>query len=527
VIYEVYVRSFADADGDGLGDLPGIRSRLPHLRDLGVDAVWLTPFYPSPQVDAGYDVSDYRDVAPEFGTLADFDDLLREAHDLGLRVIVDLVPNHTSSAHPWFRAALAAAPGSAARARYLFRDGRGRNGEEPPNDWQSVFGGPAWTRVVEADGRPGQWYLHLFAQEQPDLDWTNGEVLAEFDAILRFWLDRGVDGFRIDVAHGLAKAPGLPDLDDRFAVAGPAQAGHPYWDQDAVHEVYRRWRRVTDEHPGGVMFVGEVWVQAAERLARYVRPDELHTSFNFSFLLAPWNAPALRSVIDHTIAMLGAVGAPPTWVLSNHDVVRHVTRYGGGPLGTQRARAAALLMLALPGGAYVYQGEELGLPEVEDLPDAVLQDPIFARTGGKRRGRDGCRVPLPWSGRRPSYGFGPSPNAWLPQPESWAELSVEQQAEAPGSMLSLYRDALRYRHVLPALGDGELAWIDADETVLAFRREPGFVCVVNTGTRPLDLEALAGGRRLLLASVGLGAAGRLPPDAAAWFVDDVRSSATG
>jgi alpha-glucosidase len=517
VIYEVYVRSFADADGDGLGDLPGIRSRLPYLRDLGVDAVWLTPFYPSPQVDAGYDVADYRDVDPAFGRLSDFDGLVQDAHELGLRIIVDIVPNHTSSEHRWFRGALAAPPGSARRARYLFRDGRGPTGDQPPNDWHSVFGGPAWTRITEVDGQPGQWYLHLFAPEQPDLDWMNEDVRAEFDSILRFWLERGVDGFRIDVAHGLAKDPEMPDLDPRYAVAGPAIAGHPHWDQDEVHDVYRRWRRVTDEYPGGVMFVGEVWVHSAERLARYVRADELHTSFNFNFLLAPWDATALRTVIDQSISVLSGVGAPPTWVLSNHDVVRHATRYGGGARGTRRARAAALLMLALPGGAYIYQGEELGLPQVDDLPDAALQDPKFVRTGGRDRGRDGCRVPIPWSGRAPSYGFGPSSLAWLPQPETWADLTVERQAEDRSSMLSLYRDALRLRHALPALGDGSMHWIDAGAEVLAFHRDPGFVCAVNLADVPVAVGDVVGERRLLLSSQELDADGLLPSDSAAWF----------
>ena len=399
VIYQIYVRSFADADGDGMGDLPGIRSRLPYLRQLGIDAVWLTPFYPSPQADAGYDVADYRDVDPRFGTLADFDGIVADAHDLGIRVIVDIVPNHTSSDHAWFQAALASAPGSRERARYLFRDGRGQDGSDPPNDWTSSFGGPAWTRVLEADGQPGQWYLHLFDPGQPDLDWMNHEVRDEFESILRFWFDRGVDGFRIDVAHGLAKDPEMPDLAGRFRTR-PAPVGHPHWDQDEVHEVYRAWRLVSDSYPGERAFVGEIWLHTPEQVARYVRPDELHTAFNFHFLLAPWDATAMRAAIDASMGALLDVGAPPTWVLSNHDVVRHVTRYGGGELGRRRARAAALLMFALPGGAYVYQGEELGLDEVEDLPDAVRQDPTFLRTGGERKGRDGCRVPHPVGRRR-------------------------------------------------------------------------------------------------------------------------------
>jgi alpha-glucosidase len=514
VIYQVYVRSFADANGDGVGDLSGIRTRLEYLQQLGVDAIWLNPFYPSPQADAGYDVADYRDVDPRFGSLDDFDSLLRDCHGLGLRVIIDLVPNHTSSEHPWFRAALAAAPQSRERARYMFREGRGRGGGEPPNNWRSTFGGPAWSRVIGADGSSGQWYLHLFAPEQPDLDWTNPEVRAEFESILRFWLDRGVDGFRIDVAHGLAKDPSMPDLEHHFAPNGPAKVGHPYWDQDEVHEVYRAWRRISDSYAGDRTFVAEAWVHTPEQLARYVRPDELHTAFNFGFLLAPWSAPELRAAIDESLGALESVGAPATWVLSNHDVMRHVSRYGGGELGTRRARAAALLMLALPGGAYVYQGEELGLPEVTDLPDEVRQDPVFFRTKGKQRGRDGCRVPLPWSGQTPPFGFGPpGSKPWLPQPRNWASLTVEHQSEDEGSMLALYRRALHLRRELPAL-----EWVLADSSpeVVAFRREPGFVCVVNVGDKPSEPPAEVARLRVVLASGSLDGQ-RIPGATTVWY----------
>jgi len=516
VIYQIYVRSFADADGDGMGDLPGIRSRLPYLRQLGIDAVWLTPFYPSPQADAGYDVADYRDVDPRFGTLADFDGLVADAHALGIRVIVDVVPNHTSSAHAWFQAALATEPGSRERARYLFRDGPATDGDEPPNDWRSSFGGPAWTRVVASDGRPGQWYLHLFDTGQPDLDWMNGEVRAEFESILRFWFDRGVDGFRIDVAHGLAKDPDMPDLAGRFR-PGPAPTGHPHWDQDEVHDVYRTWREISDSYPGERIFVGEVWLHTPEQVARYVRPGELHTAFNFHFLLAPWDATAMRAAIDRSMGALVEVGAPPTWVLSNHDVTRHVTRYGGGEQGRRRARAAALLMFALPGGAYVYQGEELGLEEVEDLPDEVRQDPTFYRTGGTRKGRDGCRVPIPWGGTEPPFDFGPGPTAWLPQPDGWAARTVAAEDGEPGSMLELYRRTLALRRRLPALGDGTMAWIDVAPRVLAFRREPGFVCLVNFLDEPVQLPRDLRDMEVLLSSEPLDRPGVLPPDSATWL----------
>ncbi|WP_089248944.1 glycoside hydrolase family 13 protein [Asanoa hainanensis] len=500
VIYQVYVWSFADSDGDGIGDLEGVRSRLPYLRELGVDAVWLNPFYPSPQADNGYDVADYRDVDPRFGTLADADALIRDAHALGLRIVVDLVPNHTSSQHPWFRAALAAAPGDPARARYLFRDGHGAG---PPNNWTSNFGGRAWTRVPD-----GQWYLHLFAPEQPDLDWTAPEVREEFHDILRFWLDRGVDGFRIDVAHGLAKDPAMPDVSESEAV-------HPHWDLDEVHDVYRGWRRIVDAYPGDRVFVGEIWVQSVERLALYLRPDELHTAFNFAFLTAPFDAAALRTAVDDSMRALDQVGAPPTWVLSNHDVVRHVTRYGGGALGLRRAGAAALLMLALPGSAYLYQGEELGLPEVEDLPDGVRRDPVFTRTAGAEPGRDGCRVPLPWSGASESLGFGPGPASWLPQPRAWEALTVARQTADPGSMLSLYRSALAHRRSIPALASGDLTWLPAPADVLAFRRGTDFLCVVNVGDTPAVVPTSASP---LLSSGVPAADGTLPGATAAWYL---------
>ena len=491
VIYQVYPRSFADGDGDGVGDLVGVRDRLGAIAELGVDAIWLSPFYRSPQVDGGYDVSDHRDVDPLFGTLDDAQGLLDDAHALGLRVIVDLVPNHTSSEHPWFVEALAD-PSGPARARYVFRPGRGDGGELPPNDWHSLFGGPAWGRVDMSDGPPS-WYLHLFAAEQPDLDWTNPEVRAEFVGILRFWLDRGVDGFRIDVAHGLAKDPELPDLEGEFATAGLALVGHPHWDRDEVHEIYREWRRIADDYDGDRVFVAEAYLKSPERLARYVRPDELHTAFNFRFLMAPWQPDELREAIVETLRTHDAVGAPATWVLSNHDVVREVTRYGGGTLGTRRARAAALLMLALPGSAYVYQGEELGLPEVDDLPGHIRQDPTYHRTGGVDPGRDGCRVPLPWEGDTPPFGFSGDRlvEPWLPQPLAWSRLTREAQRAEPDSMLRLYLDALaRRRSVVAAAPGPELRWLDQGDHVLAFERPGGFVSVTNLGAEPVELAGL-------------------------------------
>ncbi|WP_460445275.1 glycoside hydrolase family 13 protein [Angustibacter aerolatus] len=533
VIYQVYPRSFADGDGDGVGDLPGIIARLPHLAELGVDALWLSPFYVSPQADAGYDVADYRDIDPVFGTLADADALIARAHELGLRVVIDLVPNHTSDEHAWFRAALAAAPGSPERARYLFRDGRGPDGAEPPNDWQSVFGGGAWQRVIEADGTPGQWYLHLFDVKQPDLDWTNPEVSAEFDGVLRFWLDRGVDGFRIDVAHGLVKADGLPDWTPPEGASGGASDSRfsrpPYWDQEGVHEVYRHWHRVAAEYEGDRLLCAEAWVEPAERLARYVRPDELHQSFNFSYLTTAWDAKALREVVDTSVRATDAVGAPSTWVLSNHDVVRHATRFGypadvelpngigaddpqpDAALGLRRARAASLLMLGLPGGAYVYQGEELGLPEHTTMPDDVRQDPTWLRSGHVHRGRDGCRVPVPWSGDAPSYGFNDGSASWLPQPEVWADLALDRQRGVDGSTYELYREALRLRRAR-GLGHGSLAWTDAfGADAVAFVNE-GVLVLANVGGEPVELPA---GTRVLVASADVEG-GVVPADATVW-----------
>ncbi|WP_371652367.1 MULTISPECIES: alpha-amylase family glycosyl hydrolase [unclassified Streptomyces] len=486
VIYQVYPRSFADANGDGMGDLDGVRHKLPYLRDLGVDAVWLSPFYASPQADAGYDVADYRAIDPMFGTLHDADALIRDAHDLGLRIIVDLVPNHSSDQHEWFKRALREGPDSPLRSRYHFRPGRGDDGELPPNDWESIFGGPAWTRTAD-----GEWYLHLFAPEQPDFNWENPAVADEFRSILRFWLDMGVDGFRVDVAHGLVKAAGLPDIggSDQLKLLGNDVM--PFFDQDGVHEIYRSWRLILDEYPGERIAVAEAWTPTVERTAHYVRPDELHQAFNFQYLGAPWDASELRDVIDVSLAAMRPVGAPATWVLSNHDVTRHATRFANPPglgtqlrtpgdreLGLRRARAATLLMLALPGSAYIYQGEELGLPDVTDLPDEVRQDPSFFRAEGQDGFRDGCRVPIPWTAVGPSYGFG-SGGSWLPQPASWGALSVEAQTGDPDSTLELYRAALAARREHPGLGPGDaVRWLDAPEGVLAFARE-GFVCTVN------------------------------------------------
>lgn len=511
VVYQVYVRSFADANGDGTGDLAGVRARLPYLQDLGVDALWFSPWYPSPQADSGYDIADYRSIDPAFGTLAEAEQLIADARALGIRTIVDIVPNHVSSEHPWFQAALQAGPGSPERARFWFRPGAG---DGPPNSWQSIFGGSAWTRLDDGD-----WYLHLFAPEQPDLNWTHPDVAREHEDVLRFWFDRGAAGVRIDSAALVAKDPALADVVDGVA--------HPFEDRDELHDIYRRWRTIADAYEERRVLVGEVWLPDAERLARYIRPDELHTAFNFDFLTCPWDRDRLRNSIESALALHAPFDAPTTWVLSNHDVTRPPTRYGradtsfsfgakreGTPTdlerGTRRARAAALLAMALPGSLYVYQGEELGLPEVEDIPAERRQDPMWHRSGGVDPGRDGCRIPLPWSGASPPYGFSPNGNArtWLDQPAGWEELTVEAQTLDERSMLSLYRAGLRLRRDIR----GPLRWLPSDPSVIAFARGDSFACVVNFGPEPVPLPP----GDVLIASSELEG-GAVPHDTTVWL----------
>ena len=551
VVYQVYPRSFADADNNGTGDVQGIISKLPYLADLGVDAVWISPWYPSPLLDGGYDVADYRDISPRFGTLADADELLATAHRLGLRVFIDLVPNHSSWDHPLFQAALAAAPGSPERELYYFRDGRGENGDLPPNNWGSMFGGPAWSRTTNPDGTPGQWYLHMFDVSQPDWNWDNPAVPALFDDVLRFWFDRGVDGFRIDVADAMAKDPALPDVTlSPFTGHGTndKREGSPQWDYPGVEAIQRRWRAVAREYAdsdlGERVFVAEAYLDPIQRLIEYVTPDRLHSTFNFDALLSEWSAESQRAVITKSLPAHGAVGAPTTWVLGNHDTIRVVTRFGKPETGTnfaqsvegegwedpaertirmhpiptdvelgrRRARAAALLELSLPGGAYVYQGEELGLPEVEDIPEDLLDDPTWERSGHRLRGRDGCRVPMPWSGQASPFGFGTDAQPWLPQPAAWADLTAEKQASDPGSTLSLYRAALALRRARPEFRTGELSWLDLGADVVAFQRGDALAVVVNFGSAPVSLPA----GEVLLTSAPL-VEGLLPLDATAWI----------
>ncbi|MCC3763413.1 glycoside hydrolase family 13 protein [Glycomyces sp. TRM65418] len=530
-VYQIYPRSFADANGDGIGDLPGITSRVDYLARLGVDAVWLSPFYPSALADGGYDVDDYRDVDPRLGTLGDFDAMVAALHGAGIKLIVDIVPNHSSDRHEWFREALAAPKGSPERDRYVFRDGLGPHGEQPPADWTSMFGGPAWTPVGD-----GQWYLHLFAPEQPDFNWRNEEVRADFLKTLRFWSDRGVDGFRVDVAHALAKdlPPDLPSQAELEAM-DRATGTHLLWDRDEVHEIYAEWRRVFDEYDPPRIAVAEAWVDPPARRARYASAEGLGQAFNFDLLEADFDAAGFRRVIDDNLAQAVETGSSTTWVFSNHDVVRHATRYGLPPngdtprksqrewllsggtepeldavRGLRRARAATLLMLALPGSAYLYQGEELGLGEVADIPDEARQDPTFFRSPGVDVGRDGCRVPIPWTVEGPSFGFG-SGSAHLPQPPWFGKLSVEAQAQDPASTLALYREALALRRRLQTAET--LTWAPAaSDEVLHLRRPGGWEAVANFGATAVPMPA----GDVLLASGPIDGS-ELPPETTVWL----------
>ncbi|WP_442858206.1 glycoside hydrolase family 13 protein [Arthrobacter sp. SLBN-100] len=528
-VYQIYPRSFADSNGDGIGDIKGITAKVPYLKSLGIDAVWLSPFYPSALADGGYDVDDYRDVDPKLGTLEDFDEMVAALHAAGIKLIADIVPNHSSDRHEWFKEALASPKGSAARDRYIFRDGKGKNGELPPSDWDSVFGGPVWERITEPDGT-GQWYMHIFAKEQPDFNWDNPEVREDFLKTLRFWSDRGVDGFRIDVAHGMAKdlSEPLPLKAELEAKAGPDgfnDGSHPFWDRDEVHEVYAEWRKLFNEYNPPRTAVAEAWVHETRR-ARYASPEGLGQAFNFDLLQTDFEAPQFKKIITDNLIAAKETGASSTWVFSNHDVVRHATRYGlpkgnataaqgtnaaqdvtanepkgqdgkawllaGGPaeeldveLGLRRARAASLLMFALPGSAYLYQGEELGLQEVAEIPDSERQDPAFFRNKGVEIGRDGCRVPLPWTVEGTSFGFCDG-GAHLPQPEWFSKYAVEAQNGMEDSTLELYRTALRLRRELQS--DEDLEWIETgNPDVLHFRRPGGWQSITNFGYTPIDL----------------------------------------
>ncbi|WP_045732011.1 alpha-amylase family glycosyl hydrolase [Pseudarthrobacter chlorophenolicus] len=527
VIYQVYPRSFADGNGDGVGDLPGLLERLPYIAALGVDGIWLTPFQPSPQVDQGYDVSDYCGVDPLFGTMADFDALLEQAHALGLRVLLDVVPNHCSSAHPLFQRALAAGPGSPERDMFHFVEGRssspGVTSDLPPNNWQSVFGGRAWSRANPGSESDTEWYLHLFSAGQPDWNWRNPAVGDYFENVLRFWFDKGVDGLRIDVAHGLFKADGLPDAPSAEAVVDGLRANPLVSDQEDVHEVYRRWRRLAEKYQPHRLLVGEVNLEPA-RAARYTRRDEMHQAFAFAFVKLGWDPVAWAAAGTDLEDARKLHGAAPTWALENHDIVRSATRFGGGDTGARRARAALVALLGLPGSAYLYQGQELGLPEV-DVPVDSRVDPMWARGGITR---DGTRVPLPWT-EDPAWthGFSLPPadparpaDPWLPVPDAWGGHAVELQQQDPGSMLALATRAIALRRQLWADGtftaDDGGTWHVREGNLLLCERSPGFLVAVAMGSSPVKLPAGV----VLFSAFPLEREGWLQPDNAVWLRRD-------
>ncbi|MGJ9421393.1 alpha-amylase family glycosyl hydrolase [Aeromicrobium sp. CF3.5] len=520
VVYQIYPRSFADGSGDGIGDFAGVLSRIDHLADLGVDAVWFSPFYPSALNDGGYDVDDYRDVDPTIGSLADFDEVIAALHECGIKVIIDLVPNHCSDRHEWFRDAMAAGPGSRERSRFHFHDGAGEHGELPPNDWQAMFGGPAWTRVTESNGQPGQWYLHLFSSHQPDWDWSSADVRDDFLHTLAFWGDRGVDGFRVDVAMGMAKdmSEPFPSWQEMggFPLLGLnedspyADGQHPLVDRDELTEIYADWRAVFNTYDPPLFAVAEAWV-APHRRGRYASLDSLGQAFNFDLLSAPWDAGAFTMTIRDNLQLAAQNGSSSTWVFSNHDVVRAATRFGG----LSRSQAATLLALALPGSTYVYQGEELGLPEVDGIAAEHVQDPwAVVENGVMTWGRDGCRVPLPWSSDAPSFGFSTA-RAHLPQPEWFGQYAVDSQEDDPGSTLALMRRAIALRADL--LADDHVEWLDLGPGVVAFRRSNGWVSVTTFDRTEVVLPS----GRVLLRTDRRVDSRLLGPDATAWLVQDV------
>lgn len=532
-IYQIYPRSFADANGDGTGDLEGVRSRLPYLKSLGIDAIWYTPWYVSPLADGGYDVADYRAIDPAFGDLDAAEALIQSALELGIRTIIDVVPNHVSNEHEWFKAALASEPGSKERARFWFKDGKGQDGTQMPTNWVSEFRGTPWSRTHNSDGTPGEWYLHLFTPEQPDLNWTNPEVVQEHLDVLKFWFDRGAAGIRIDSAALPVKDTAFPEVPEDTTTEP-----HPYVARPELHDIYRGWRALADSYDDPKILVGEVWLPDLEEFAKFLRPDEMHTAFNFDFMSRPWDSAEMRASIQQTLDAHLPIGAPATWVLSNHDITRPVTRYGREKsgfsfadkafnvptdlaLGTARARAAAMITGALPGVLYVYQGDELGLPEFEDLPPCAIQDPMYERYEKVAPGRDGCRVPLPWTvDDAHNFGFSQGTNpqpSWLPQPAGWRDFSVERQDLDPHSMLNLYRAILDGRKSIGDVAEGDFAWLDLDvpesSEILAFKRGEKFACITNFSKETLELPA---GMKTILSSSSQTSHTQVTPDTTVW-----------
>lgn len=511
VVYQIYPRTFNDSDGNGFGDLKGVTEKVGYLSELGIDAVWLSPFYPSKLYDGGYDVDDYRNVDPRIGTLNDFDLMVKALHAENIKVIVDIVPNHSSIHHEWFVEALNSPKGSAARDRYIFMDGDGNN---PPNNWPSHFGPTCWTQVPD-----GQWYLHLFAPEQPDFNWKNAEVRADFENTLRFWSDRGVDGFRVDVAHSLTKeiSKPFPEYPGYLVEHLPEDGSHQMFDRDELMDVYRSWRKVFNSYNPPKFAVAEANAPLSRR-GRYATEDTLGQAFNFEIMNTPWTAKDYKKTITDVLDFSEKAKSSSTWVLSNHDVVRHVSKFGL-PLKTDYnkwllsngtepkcdlakglliARAATLLILGLPGSTYLYQGEELGLPEVADLKPEQLADPIWLRTSGKEKGRDGCRVPIPWT-EKDAY-----PN--------FKGLSAEQQEDQSESILNFYRKALWLRK--DVCKDETIEFVEVSAEVISFKRSGNWQVITNFGATPIELPA----GKVLISSAPI-ANNHLPTNATAWLIN--------
>ncbi len=533
VIYQIYPRSFKDNNGDGIGDIKGITSKVDYLKSLSIDAVWLSPFYPSALADGGYDVDDYRSVDPKLGSLADFDEMLEKLHNVGIRVFVDIVPNHSSNLHRWFQDALKAAPGSTERNRYIFRDGKGENGELPPTNWISHFAPSAWTHESVMGGKYNQWYCHLFAPEQPDFNWDNREVQEDFLTTLKFWSDRGVDGFRIDVAHMLKKdlSDPLKDIPEPRTLDSRVPGNGILFDREDVHEIYKEWRLLFNQYDPPRVAVAEAWAKP-ENIYKYASIDELGQAFNFDLLGAPFNADAFKNIVTRNLNIAKRNKSSSTWVFSNHDQVRPATRYGlplnsdltkfknsNGTafpldieLGINRSIAVQMFALALPGCTYIYQGEELGLHEVLNIPESEIQDPQYLRNHKKDKGRDGCRVPLPWNSSGASFGFGDN-GAHLPQPEWFANYSVEAESGRHDSPLEKFRSALALRKEL--ITEEELIWHETQNPdVLHFSRPNGWHVLTNFGVEPFHLDLR--GKQEILCSTEWDSA-HLPGGATVWL----------
>ena len=531
-IYQIYPRSFADNDGNGIGDLKGVTAKVDYLASLSLDAVWLSPFYPSALADGGYDVDDYRNVDPKLGTLADFDEMLAALHGAGIRVFVDIVPNHSSNLHQWFKDAIAAEPGSGERARYIFRDGRGASGEIPPTDWPSHFAPSAWTHESTWGGKHNEWYMHWFAPEQPDWNWDNPEIEADFLTTLKFWADRGVDGFRVDVAHALKK-----DLSEPLRMRATMEYEAPQtldgtgilMDRNEVFEVYRSWRKLFNTYDPPRVAVAEANVHPS-RMPLYASEETLGQSFDFRFIDAAFSARTYKDCVSQSLELAKKNNSSTTWTLGNHDQMRYATKLGLHPIvdrnewllsngqshpvdfeiGTRCSVAGNLFILALPGCTYIYQGDELGIHEVADIPVDQIQDPVYLRNHKQAKGRDGARVPLPWTQGGTNFGFGAG-TPHLPQPQWFGDFSVEAESGVAGSPLEIFRKALKLRRELQCAE--EITWHQtSSEDVLHFSRPNGWNCITNFKAHKYSIPA----GEVILASTPI-VDGKISAGTTVWF----------